>query len=192
MKRFIKTALATGLIALSCTCTSLAATTAASLGAEIGQKGGFYTLYLGMPVSDFHENWDGISGWKHNRGSNYKDMWLDNFERSYKLEGKTVLENLSVMTDEKRGYVRTFRWKISSSSRDVIEKVFVNIYDRLASCYPGFTDRIPRGYTYINGHKPFMYLDSQRDESLGLYLAHGYGADPKYPNYYISLGYEKK
>ena len=37
-----------------------------------------------------------------------------------------------------------------------------------------------------------MYLDSQRDESLGLYLAHGYGADPNYPNYYISLGYEKK
>ncbi len=190
MKNILKTALVAGLIALSCTCTSLAATTAESLGAEMGQKGGFYTLYLEMPLSDFYENWGGIAGWEHRSTKKSGGIWSEIYTRSYKIEGKTVKEEVSVQVDENKNCVRLFDWTLSSGSREIIEKVFVNMYDRLAQCYPGFTDNIPRRYTHINGHKPFMYLNAERSEALGLYLVHGYGVDPNYPNYYISFGYE--
>ncbi len=190
MKHIYKTALAVGLMALSCTCTSLAAT-AESLGAEMGQAGGFYTLYLGMPISDFRENWEDIAGWEHRRGSKSLGIWNEMYSRSYEVEGAAVKEEVSMRLDENRGCVRAFSWRLSSDSEEVIGKVFVDMYDRLALRYPGFTAKIPMGYTAVDGHKPFMALDAEGAASLGLYLAHGYGPDPNVPKYFITLVYKE-
>ena len=168
MKSFIKIALAAGAIALSCTCTALAAPTADSLAAEIAQPGGFYTLYKTMPISDFRENWDGIAGWKHERKimQALPDRCNDYFERSYKLDGKDVTERVFVQSDLKKGYVRSFDWSLSSNSQQVIERVFVRMYDKFAEIYPGFTEQIPKGYTQWGGKNPRFVDTDSRDSFI--------------------------
>ena len=190
MKSFIKIALAAGAIALSCTCTALAAPTADSLASEIAQPGGFYTLYKTMPISDFRENWDGIAGWKHERKimQALPDRCNDYFERSYKLDGKDVTERVFVQSDLKKGYVRSFNWSLSSNSQQVIERVFVRMYDKFAEIYPGFTEQIPKGYTQWGGKNP-RFVDTDSRDSFIFLINRGRPKDPTYPRYAISLSY---
>ncbi len=194
MKSFLKKSIIAGLLLVSCTTTALAAPTVESLSRDIGDLGTFYTLYAGMPISDYHENWDGVTGW-NKRTNNYDNksphVWLDIYTRTYKINNKEVKETVSVQTYEKYNSVRNFDWDIRSYDRSVIEDIFVNLYDRLASSHPEITQRIPRAYTNVNNKKPWCYIEDDT-VAFGMYLGEMRDNNNGKMIYFIRLGYESQ
>lgn len=194
MKSLLKKSIIAGLLLVSCSTTALAAPTVDSLTRDIGDLGTFYTLYAGMPISDYHENWDGISGWQRmtkNYDNKTPHVWLDTYRRSYKINNKQVKETVSVQTYEKYNSVRNFDWKIESYDRRVIEDIFLNIYDRLASEHPEITERIPKAYTNVNNKKPWCYIEN-KTVAFGMYLGEMRENNTGRMVYFISLGYESQ
>ena len=194
MKSLLKKTIIAGLLLVSCSTTALAAPTVDSLTRDIGDLGTFYTLYAGMPISDYHENWDGISGWQRmtkNYDNKTPHVWLDTYRRSYKINNKQVKETVSVQTYEKYNSVRNFDWKIESYDRRVIEDIFLNIYDRLASEHPEITERIPKAYTNVNNKKPWCYIED-KTVAFGMYLGEMRENNTGRMIYFISLGYESQ
>ena len=104
MKKFLKTMLAASIFALTLTASSLAAYSNVNELADTINKepGTFYTLYAGMPVSDYKENWYGIKGWKQGRNWGDDKGGQDVFARSYKLEGTPITEKVLVTGKEKQ------------------------------------------------------------------------------------------
>ena len=188
MKISMKSLVATGLIALSCTCSAFAAPTVESLATEITQPGGFYTLYHGMPLADFENNWGNISGWTrtHTQNQNSKDYWNDTFEKTYKLNGKTVYERVDVSTNHKTGIVNSFSWWFYSDDKSVIQNVFFSMYDKLATIYPGFTGKIPRHEINVVAKKPYCVI-GDGTQTVSLYMAKEINKGKHASQYFISF-----
>lgn len=168
MKISMKSLVTAGLIALSCTCSAFATPTVESLATEITQPGGFYTLYHGMPLADFENNWGDISGWtrQHRQNQYSKEYWLDIFERTYELDGKNVYESVHVSTNHNTGVVKSFSWWFYSPDRKLVQDVFFSMYDKLAAMYPGFTERVPRSPIHIAAKRPYYVIGKDRTVSL--------------------------
>lgn len=192
MKLSMKSLIATGLIALSCTCSAFAAPTVESLATEITQPGGFYTLYHGMPLADFENNWGNISGWTrtHTQNQNSKDYWNDTFERTYKLNGETVCERVDVTTNHKTGVVHSFSWWFYADDIYTAEAVFYGMYDKLAAMYPGFTEKMPRAPIHISNKRPY-YVIGNGDQALTFFMSREINKGKHANQHFISYCYRK-
>lgn len=137
MKISLKSVIAAGLIVLSCTCTAVAAPTEESLINEVGQGNGFYTLYTGMPISDFLHNWKDIPGWEgKNNANGYSDYIQYSFQRSYEINGYAVKERVLVSTNEPERTVYYISWRISSPDSRLIDRISSKIQNKLIEIYP--------------------------------------------------------
>ena len=165
MKTSMKSLIATGLIALSCTCSAFATPTADQLANEIGQYRGFYTLYAGLPISDYKVNWSNVPGWKlveHRVGrepltARESRYATDFYERSYEINGKQVLEKVDVCVNLNKDFVDSFGWSLESRSRDVIDEVGMKIQRNLTKAYARARYLKPWHYTDPTIRRPYFY-----------------------------------
>ena len=156
MKISMKSLVTAGLIALSCTCSAFATPTVESLATEITQPGGFYTVYLGMPTSEYQANWSNVPGWtllqpskEAVEGEPFMPYHSDAFQRTYSVNGKDVKESFSVLTSKKHGIVFSFSDTIVSIDQHVIDEIFNEMYEKLKASYPDLRKAGP-----IPGAKP--------------------------------------
>lgn len=156
MKISLKSVIAAGLIALSCTCTAVAAPTEESLINEVGQGNGFYTLYTGMPISDFLHNWKGIPGWEETNNANvYSENIQYYFRRSYEIDGSAVKEYVGASTNDANGTIYLISFYISSPNSRLIDRISNRIRDKLIEVYPE-AKTFPRHYLADRQRPPFI------------------------------------
>lgn len=175
MKKAIKMALATSFLTLALGMSSMAAYNSTNELADAINKtpDTFYTLYSGMPISDYQENWYGIKGWKQKRNWDTKYSTQDEFTRTYKIDGVTVKERVTVSFSKDLN-VFAFGVEIQSDNPKIIEKIYNRLYDNACANYPEFSSYMKRGWTspYQNP-KPCYVIEKTRayDKYIGLHMS---------------------
>lgn len=193
MKKFLKTMLAASIFALTLTASSFASYSNVNELADTINKepGTFYTLYAGMPVSDYKENWYGIKGWKQGRNWGDDKGGQDVFARSYKLEGTPITEKVLVTWNYPLN-VFSFTFVVESNNPKIIEKIYNRLYDNACINYPDFSNSISRKWISAkDSPKPAYIIEKMEpyDKTIMLYMsdnrdAHYELLNPKYKVYY--------
>ena len=168
MKPSVKSLIATGLIALSCTCSAFAAPTVESLVNEIGHGNGFYTLYTGMPIRDFLYNWEDIPGWEHKNTAKEDPQYAQyHYQRQYEINGSVVNEKVDVSTSIQKGSAYHISWRLSSPNGRIIDEISYKIRKELMKVYPE-AKNFPNHY--LAGKQKLPYIRTERgNEKLYLY-----------------------
>lgn len=168
MKISLKSVIAAGLIALSCTYTAVAAPTEESLINEVGQGNGFYTLYTGMPISDFLYNWEDIPEWEYKKDANGSSDHINySFQRSYEINDSAVNERVSVLTNEPERTVYYISWRISSPDSRLIDRISSRIQNKLIEIYPN-AKTFPHHYL-VDKQRPSFIRTGRGNEKLYFY-----------------------
>ena len=166
MKSFLKKSILAGILVLSCSGTVLAAPTAENVVNDLGTLGSFYTLYPDMPIADYEENWDGIAGWTKKTHVYDEYTRMDTYTRDYKIENKLVHERVSMQVFKKFNAVKRFQWQFASKDHTLIEKIYFQLYDKMAAQDPEIANKIPRKYIPLHGINnmgthPFLYFNNK-------------------------------
>lgn len=175
MKKTIKMALATSFLTFALGMSSMAAYNSTNEFADAINKtpGTFYTLYAGMPIQDYQENWYGIKGWTQKQNWDTKYSTQDEFTRTYKLEGVTVKERVTISFNKELN-VFAFGVEIQSNDPKIITKIYNRLYENACANYPEFSKYVKRGWTspYQNP-KPVYVIEKTRayDKYIGLYMS---------------------
>lgn len=190
MKFSLKSVIAAGLIALTCTCSAVAAPTEESLINEIGKGNGFYTLYTGMPKPDFFHNWKDIPGWEH---TNNADVYSQNanyyYRRSYKINGSVINERVGVTPNDPEGTIYHISWYISSPDKRLIDEISNKIFEKLVKIYPE-AKTLPRHY--IGPREGLRFIRTGRGkEKLYFYneIEHVGRGNARVTNYCLNVVY---
>lgn len=191
MEFSLKTVVVAGLIALTCTCTGLAAPTADTLANDIGHYKGFYTLYSGMPAADYKANWSHVPGWKKVKQTVGRDSLYttDFYEREYEISGQKVLEKVDVTIEHKREVVYFFGWSLESKSRSVIDEVGSKIQKNLLQVYPRARFLKPWHYTDPTIRRPYFYTTDDGYEKITFYGIIDPKSDKNNPTYRVVTVY---
>ena len=185
MKTSMKSLIATGLIALSCTCSAFAAPTEEALVNEIGQRDGFYTFYPRMPITEFLNNWGNIPGWKYTPDPlNPPDNRRYRYDREYEITGIPVKESVTAVTYSRAGVVFSYGWTLSAKDSMLIYRIGSKILKRLQQFYPD-AQKISLSIIGVNDYKPH-FNPGRKDDTVYFYMV--LGNDPEWP-YTVALGY---
>ena len=185
MKTSMKSLIATGLIALSCTCSAFAAPTEDSLVNEIGQRDGFYTLYPRMPITEFYNNWENIPGWKYTPDPlNPPDFRRYFYDREYEISEIPVKESVTVITYSRGGIVHSYGWELSAKDSMFIYRIGSKILKRFQNFYPD-AQKVSLSILGEKDYKP-NFNPGRKDEKVYFYMV--LGSDPEWP-YSIHLTY---
>lgn len=190
MKNYMKTMLVAGLISLSVTMTGLAATTVRGLADDVSKEPNtFYTLYLGMSPSDFHENWDGIAGWTEQKGYE-SSTYFNTHRRDVKLDGKKFEETVGVTySDTNNLYYISHR--LFSNDVKALGMYYFYLYSNCSNNYPGFNKKVPYDPVPRKGLGHSMTLSDGSLVTLDFFKLTPHGQPLKY-KYYVGLTYASK
>lgn len=190
MKKSIKAILLAGMISLSVTITGLAATTVNELANDVSKDPNtFYTLYLGMTPSDFHENWDGIAGWTEQQGHD-STTYFNTHSREVKLDKKMFRETVSVTySDSNNLYYINHR--LFSNDVKALGMYYYYLYSNCSKNYPGFNKTVPYDPVPRKGLGHSMVLSDGTLVTLDFFRLTPHGQPLKY-KYYVGLTYASK
>lgn len=152
--------------------------------AIVAQPGTFYTLYVGMPHSDFRANFSNLPGWQQVRyHDNYKDPWITKKTASWEYKrtlplGKRMINQDVYIKQLYNGSV--YRVAVIFSGLDKVTgaKIYREMYNGLKNRYSSFETAIPYGLIVRRDYTPSIQV------SPGVHLQLLYYKNFKEPNNY--------
>lgn len=192
MNRFVKTILLTGALTLSVGLSAFAANTEKDLANEISvEPGTFYTLYVGMPPEDYHNNWDNLPGWTSREGQEPRTPTVFSIhDREIKVDGKKALESVCVTyTAEKNLYYISYR--LYSNDVGMLVGLYKYVYDNCAKNYPGFDKQVKFDPVPHKGLGGSMKLDNGTTVRINSFQLTPHQGKPMKYKYSFELTYEE-
>lgn len=163
--------------------------------AIVAQPGTFYTLYVGMPHSDFRANFSNLPGWQQVRyHDNYKDPWITKKTASWEYKRTLLLGKRMINQDV---YIKqlyngsVYRVAVIFSGLDKVTgaKIYREMYNGLKNRYSSFETAIPYRLTTNHHYTPIMQASPGVWVQLLFYKSLGIQKGPaSYEVYYMLDG----
>ena len=138
--------------------------------AIVAQPGTFYTLYVGMPNSDFRANFSNLPGWQQVRyHDDYKDPWITKKTASWEYERMLPMGNRLVKQKLRiwqlyNGPVYQVSNTFITTDKVTAAKIYREMYTVLKNRYPMFETAIPYRMTTNHHYTPVLKV------SPGVYI----------------------
>lgn len=162
--------------------------------AIVAQPGTFYTLYVGMPNSDFRANFDNLPGWKVGYHDNHKDPWITKKTASWEYKrtlplGKRMINQDVYVKQLYNGSVYRVAVIFSGLDKATAAKMYKEMYTVLKNRYPAFETAVPYRLTTNHHYTPIMQVSPGVWVQLLFYKSLGIQKGPaSYEVYYMLDG----
>lgn len=129
--------------------------------AIVAQPETFYTLYVGMPHSDFRANFSNLPGWKVRYYDNYKESWATtktarwNYERMHPM-GNKFTKQIVYIDQLYNGPVYQVSNTFITTDKVIAAKIYREMYTVLKNRYPMFETAIPYRMTTNHHYTPVL------------------------------------
>lgn len=132
--------------------------------AIVAQPETFYTLYVGMPHSDFRANFSNLPGWRQVRYyDNHEDSWMTKKLASWEYERMLPMGNRLVKQDIRiqqiyNGPIYNVGITFVVPDKVIAAKMYKEMYTVLKNRYPAFEKSVPYQLTGKRGHISFLEI----------------------------------
>lgn len=163
--------------------------------AIVAQPETFYTLYVGMPHSDFRANFSNLPGWQQVRyHDNYKDPWITKKTASWEYERMLPMGNRLVKQNVRiwqlyNGPIYNVGVTFVIPDKATAAKMYKEMYTVLKNRYPAFETAVPYRLTTNHHYTPIMQASPGVWVQLLFYKSLGIQKGPaSYEVYYMLDG----
>lgn len=139
--------------------------------AIVAQPGTFYTLYVGMPHSDFRANFSNLPGWKARHYDTIvanKNITGWEYMRTFYEKDKAVRQEVKI-EQLRNGPVYQYSNTFITADKTTAAMIYREMYTVLKNRYPMLEKSIPYRITTNLHYTPFLQVSSSVDLQLLFY-----------------------